>query len=534
MLKKTHDKSDRFAIYVRTSSGMQTELSLPDQEYLCREAIAERGGRVVDVYVDTAQSGWNINRPGLIALRRDAERGLFDAVMFWKFDRLSRNHHDTVTIKLLLRHEYGIKLYCVEGFSEDDDDSEEVIMMEQMLSIFYSFYSHNLSSDTKRGKRQRAMRGEFNGSFAPLGYILVTVRDSTPDRPAGLHIDPATAPIILQAFEKYATGHHSAASIAKWMNEQPAIQKAREGRIPLNKETVRDMLTNETYVGRVSYSETLYRGKLGEGKRSNRNRREWFEGKHEAIISDALFERCQQARGANTIERGPDKAERAYLLPDQVFCANCIGRGLPDVEDAKYGKMRARWLTREKTSYYHCLSKERGYGACSERMAVEHVETQVLDILFALQLPQDHLMRAAQVVSQRLDYQRTTYQMAQIKDIMNQMNLDLTSKRFNVDAYLRERDSILQEVESIRTIRYDTIKQAQDLLNNFQKHWHRCLLSEDADRERTHLIQSVVSQVFVAYGQVVLLVLHGQVGVPATNDAKALKIIKALGLVSLP
>ena len=71
-------------------------------------------------------------------------------------------------IKMLLRHEYGLKLYCVEGFSEDEDDSPYTAMMEQMLAVFSAFYSKNLSNETKRGKQQRAMKGEFNGSVAAI------------------------------------------------------------------------------------------------------------------------------------------------------------------------------------------------------------------------------------------------------------------------------------------------------------------------------------------------------------------------------
>jgi hypothetical protein len=34
----------RFAIYARYSSDMQNEISLEDQEIVCREAIGQRGG----------------------------------------------------------------------------------------------------------------------------------------------------------------------------------------------------------------------------------------------------------------------------------------------------------------------------------------------------------------------------------------------------------------------------------------------------------------------------------------------------------
>jgi DNA invertase Pin-like site-specific DNA recombinase len=142
--QKTPNRT-RFAIYCRYSSDMQNELSLEDQEKCCRRAIAERGGVVVAVYTDAARSGWSLDRDGFTQLRSDAERGKFDAVLFWKFDRLARDHEQAVMIKLLLRREYGLKLYCVEGFSEDDDDSPYSAMMEQLLAVFYAFYSKNLS-----------------------------------------------------------------------------------------------------------------------------------------------------------------------------------------------------------------------------------------------------------------------------------------------------------------------------------------------------------------------------------------------------
>jgi site-specific DNA recombinase len=83
-------KRTRFAIYARYSSEMQNELSLEAQERCCRKAIAERGGTVIAVYTDSARSGWSLDRDGFNHMRSDAERGRFEALMVWKFDRLAR------------------------------------------------------------------------------------------------------------------------------------------------------------------------------------------------------------------------------------------------------------------------------------------------------------------------------------------------------------------------------------------------------------------------------------------------------------
>ena len=262
------EKRTRFAIYTRYSSEMQNELSLEAQEHRCRLAIAERGSVVIKVYSDSARSGWSLERDVFTDMRADAERGKFDAAMFWKFDRLARNHDHAVMIKMLLRHEYGLKLYCVEGFSEDDDDSPYSAMMEQMLAVFSAFYSKNLSSETKRGKRQRAINGGFNGSQAPLGYDLVTADQATEERPTGLYVNCRPAALVRRAFKMHASGDYSDAQIAEWLNERSYFQKLRADKKPIGKEMGRDLLQNRVYVGYVPHSDTQYSGTLGQGKKS--------------------------------------------------------------------------------------------------------------------------------------------------------------------------------------------------------------------------------------------------------------------------
>jgi hypothetical protein len=111
----------------------------------------------------------------------------------------------------------------------------------------------------------------------------------------------------------------------------------RAGQMPIGKEMVRDMLKNRVYTGRVPYSETLYSGSLGEGKRSGRNRKQWFEGKHEGFISDELFDQCQEARKQLTKYRKPASRFHTYVLHDRVFCARCVTRKPDGLQDANYG-----------------------------------------------------------------------------------------------------------------------------------------------------------------------------------------------------
>ncbi|MBI5295574.1 MAG: recombinase family protein [Chloroflexi bacterium] len=91
----------RAVIYVRTSSEHQGEKSSPtEQETDCRKLAADQGLKIVGVYRDIEKyrvrnklvepSGTRSDRPGLLAMLRDASKGEFDIILAWREDRLYR------------------------------------------------------------------------------------------------------------------------------------------------------------------------------------------------------------------------------------------------------------------------------------------------------------------------------------------------------------------------------------------------------------------------------------------------------------
>jgi site-specific DNA recombinase len=519
MLNNTPIKRTRYAIYTRYSSEMQNEISLEAQEALCREAIAERGGAVVAVYSDSAKSGWSLERDGFIEMRRAAEHGKFDAMMFWKFDRLARNHEHVVMIKMLLRHEYGLKLYCVEGFSEDDNDSPYSAMMEQLLAVISAFYSKNLSNETKRGKHYRAVSGEFNGSVPPLGYNLMTTAGGTTECPPGLHVNPRLAVLVRQAFKLYATGNYSDRDIAEWLNLQPLIQQFREGQKPIGKEMIRDMLKNRVYTGRVPYCETLYSGSLGEGKRSNRHRKEWFEGKHQGFISDTLFDQCQEIRVQLTKHRKPFSQMQTYSLNDRVYCARCVARKPNDLKDRKYGKMRAAYSQRDGYAAYRCLCRDRGYGNCEQGyVTVQVIDEQVVQTIANLTIPDDLKTRVEHAIQNQVEHAESLKRMEEIKEIVQRINFSWEKGFMTPDEYIEKRTQLQREMEALRPVMYDDLMEAADLLSNFTAYWQQCGQLDNPEEARKQLLTKIVDRVFVYDQQVIAVALHGDYGVILDTD----------------
>lgn len=488
----------RYAIYTRYSSELQNELSLEAQESRCRRAIAERKGKLVAVYSDEARSGWSLKREGLQNLCRAAELKKFDAVMFWKFDRLARHHEQTVAIKMLLRHEYSLKLFCVEGFSEDEDNSPYTALMEQMLAIFSSFYSQNLSSETKRGKYQRASRGEFNGSIPPLGYELVKVSEATAERPAGLYIVLRIAAVVRRAFKRYATGKYSDADVAWWLNQQPIIQKLRYGLPPVSKEAVRDILQNRIYTGRVPYAETVYSGSLGERKQSNRKRKQWFEGKHQGFISDELFDRCQQVRQSFQIGQRAPATLRTYLLKGRVFCVHCLSSKPRMLVDPNFGKMGAVWLSRSNKAYYRCRAKHRGYPPCNQKnVSTALVDSQLLQAIRSIVIPSGWEERIESAVQGKLENAEAFQRIAQIEDAITRIDFSWEQGFMTPQEYVKKRNGLQREIESLRPLDYDELIAAVDILKNFGAHWSECANADKPEKAQQELLGEIVDKVFV-------------------------------------
>jgi DNA invertase Pin-like site-specific DNA recombinase len=88
-------------IYIRTSSEVQGEKASPnEQESDCRSLAKEKRMTVVRVYRDIEKyrvknklvepSGSRADRPGLLAMLKDASRRKFDVILSWREDRLYR------------------------------------------------------------------------------------------------------------------------------------------------------------------------------------------------------------------------------------------------------------------------------------------------------------------------------------------------------------------------------------------------------------------------------------------------------------
>ena len=176
---------------------------------------------------------------------KDSAKELFEIVLVWKLDRFSRDRYDSAHYKHILKKN-GVKVVSAK---EHISEGPEGIILEAMLEGYAEFYSAELSEKIHRGQKENALKGKNNGGGVPLGYLL--------DKKAQkLAIDPTTAPLVVEIFEKYADGK-SVRSIVEDFNARGLRTKKRQ---PVNINSFSALLKNRKYIGEYRYQDVVIEG----------------------------------------------------------------------------------------------------------------------------------------------------------------------------------------------------------------------------------------------------------------------------------
>ena len=484
----------RYAAYIRISSEDQVgNFSIDAQKRAIKQWVkAQEDGVLVKTYIDEAQSARTSDRPEFQRMRRDAKKRKYDALVVHRFDRFARNRTDALAIKSLLRHDYDIKIFSVTEPSEDSDGPIGALI-EGIMEAVADWYSRNLSAETAKGKLERAMQGYHNNN-PPFGM------DKSEDRilvPNEKELEG-----LQHAFELYSTGKHSDNAIAGILNEKGLRSKTGK---PFSTDTVRDMLQNRTYLGYVRYQ--AY-GRHADGRRKYDAPVKWFKGKHGAVISSELFDRCQDVRaGRARTKHHHYPQHRTYLLNGIVFCAHCVEDIPEDTQGDSWGKMRAHTANYAANKYYRCRSRDFGrpctYG---KSISADAIEAQVVHVLKTMQPPKNWRERIVNAMGDLLGNQNLEERLSEIKEVIERMDFRwdqgfVTDK----EEYLEKRVQLQQELEQLTPIPDDELARAADLLENFEAHWNAAI--EDIDEQR-RLIQLIVARVWVKGEKVVAMSLR--------------------------
>lgn len=289
---------DKYAIYLRKSRADAEAEKLGEGETLARHKkilteLAARKGLYVEKIYQEIVSGETIEaRPEIQKLIEDCYAGKYRGIIIVEVTRLSRgNQGDAQVIMDCLKYankNNGLlvvtptKVYDVAHNSDDEEYMEFELFMSRRE---YKMIQKRMD----RGRKQAVVEGNFMGSYRPYGYDILKTKTSRTLIP-----NSEEAPIVKQIFEWTVKDNWTPGKIARRLTSMGI--PTYSGDPEWSKETIKTILTNPTYIGKVRWNDrmqvkTMVNGELVTSRpRSNHTDHYMlYDGKHEGLVDEETF-----------------------------------------------------------------------------------------------------------------------------------------------------------------------------------------------------------------------------------------------------
>ena len=293
-------KTIRCAIYTRksTDDGLDKEFNTLEAQREAGEnyirSQAYQGWEIIPThYDDGGFSGGSLKRPALQQLLNDVEAGLIDMIVVYKIDRLTRSLVDFSKLVEVFDANNCSFVSVTQNFNTYDS------MGRLTLNVLLSFaqFEREVITERIRDKVSASKKkGMWMGGILPLGYDSYNKK---------LVINEDEAQIVRLAFEKYLV-LRSEIAVAEWLNENGYTTMNKGNNSKFTHMRISKMLKNVLYVGKIPHKQNIY------------------DGQHQAIISQEIFDEVQNIKSKNRIGRlAPSRFIEHSLLKGFIYCDCC-------------------------------------------------------------------------------------------------------------------------------------------------------------------------------------------------------------------
>lgn len=289
---------DKYAIYLRKSRADLEAEKLGEGETLARhkkiliELAARKGLYVEKIYHEIVSGETIANRPEIKKLISDCYDGKYKGIIVVDVDRLSRgNQADMQTIMDCLKYANNrngllvvtpTKTYDVANNYDDEEYIEFVLFMSRREY-------KTIMKRMERGRRQAVVEGNFLGSYRPYGYDILKNKAGRTLIP-----NPEEAPIVQKIFEWTVNDNMTPGKIAKKLTAMGV--PTYKGDSDWNLSTIKTILTNPIYYGKVRWNDRMTVKRMVDGKlissRPRSNHTEHYmlhDGKHKPLVTEEMF-----------------------------------------------------------------------------------------------------------------------------------------------------------------------------------------------------------------------------------------------------
>lgn len=435
----------RVAIYVRVSTIEQYKegYSVAEQIERLTKYCEAKGWTVYKVYIDGGYSGASMERPALQEMIRDIGFNLFDAVLVYKLDRLSRSQRDTLEIIEDILLPSNIEFVSM---TENLDTSTPFgRAMIGILSVFAQLEREQIKERMQIGIEGRAKEGKWHGAAcSPVGYKYENDH---------LHVIEYEAMMIKEAFELFA----QRVPINRICTDfEKKGYKHRYGYFLAS--SMGKMLKNELYAGYIEKNGQLY------------------EAQHTAIVSKELFDRVQQIFKER---EGGNKYSFKYnsALGGLIYCKHC---------GAKY--CRTLGHTKQdgtKSAFYTCYSRNKKVKAkivdpnCKNKIwRTEELDNLVFNEITKLSFDPEYIESIKNESATRDDkpqkielltkhIEALTAQISRYSDLYSLGQMDMDEIKAKIDPLTTERQALKNELEMLQKASNVTTEHTLKLAHSF-------------------------------------------------------------------
>jgi len=378
----------RAVIYIRTSSETQGANSSPvEQEVDCHQFAEEKGLEVVRVYRDLEKyrvgsklvepSGSRSDRPGLLAMLKDAARDEFDVILSWREDRLYRGLRSMLMVLetvqdykieiLLARENYDSKIAPVRAWAAQ----MELDGMKERLGM---------------GVKARLKAGKANTGQDRYGYIRVG---------ENIHIVEEEADWVRKIFD--------------WYNQGISLLQIRERLIAGNAPQKGSSTPRHIQWARSSIQGILESAKeYAYGYKEQSRNGETFQIPVDPILDIPSYEAFKTQREKNKTN-SPQHIRHDYLLSGHLKCSCNLTW---QAKTATHRRSRkGEWIERKTPiGTYFCPQshKELRTSDCPKSISAKQAEAQVWEKVSEFITNPAYLLAEAEAKVSRLqkDYEQ--------------------------------------------------------------------------------------------------------------------------------
>lgn len=321
----------KYAMYLRKSRA-DTELenqgeleTLSRHETILKTFAKKQSLSIGKIYKEIVSGETISSRPVMQQLLHDVEQKMWDGVLVMEIERLARG--DTIDQGLVAQtFKYSDTLIITpqKTYNPSNEFDEEYFE----FGLFMSRREYKtINRRLQTGRLQSVKEGKFVGNKPPYGYQKIKLKG---EKGFTLEPVPEQAEVVRNIFKWYAYGDEEGnimgfGEIGKRLHNLGILSAT--GKTDWQSASIRDILSNPVYIGKVRWGLRPQKKSIVDGKRVIQRTRDinapTYSGLHPAIIDIETYNIVQKRRDINRKNTCPKSRNIQNPLAGLAICAKC-------------------------------------------------------------------------------------------------------------------------------------------------------------------------------------------------------------------